>query len=308
MLKRVCIIGVNYSYHVLLQSLKYFNTFKIVGIAGKKNRIKFSSEDFLYYTSWKKMINELKPDLVVIGVPPLEQEKILEFLLKKKIDFLCEKPISKSNKKIKLFENLSKKNNNKKIIDLNFLTIPAIIKFKEIINKINLTNDDLIQIDWFFKPKSQSDKKSWKNNIKKIGGELNNFLFHLLSVIFYFFGNFKISCLQNKNSFYIFLIETKKNKFRLNFYSKSNKNKFLIKIKSKNIIYSLINNSKDYHNNFYIKKNNFIIFRKNFPKNKSRIFASRNILSLFLKNDNKFFKETNFQRGLQIQEKIINLK
>ena len=308
MLKRVCIIGVNYSYHVLLQSLKYFNTFKIVGIAGKKNRIKFSSEDFLYYTSWKKMINELKPDLVVIGVPPLEQEKILEFLLKKKIDFLCEKPISKTNKKIKLFKSLSKKNNNKKIIDLNFLTIPAIIKFKEMINKMNLTNDDLIKINWFFKPKSQSDKQSWKNNIKKIGGELNNFLFHLLSVIFYFFGNFKISYLQNKNSFYIFLIETKKNKFKLNFCSKSNKNKFLIKIKSRKGNYSLINNSKDYHNNFYIKKNNFTIFKKNFPKNKSRVFASKNILSLFLKNDNNLFKETNFQRGLQIQEKIINLK
>ena len=150
------------------------------------------------------MINQLNPSLVVIGVPPLEQEKILEFLLKKKIDFLCEKPISNSNKKINLFKNLSKKNNNKKIIFFNFLSIPAIIKFKEIINKMNLTNDDLIQINWFFKPKSQDDKLNWKNNVKKIGGELNNFLFHLLSVIFYFFGNFKISYLQNKNSFYIF--------------------------------------------------------------------------------------------------------
>ena len=172
---------------------------------------------------------------------------------------------------------------------------------------MNLTNDDLIKINWFFKPKSQSDKQSWKNNIKKIGGELNNFLFHLLSVIFYFFGNFKISYLQNKNSFYIFLIETKKNKFKLNFCSKSNKNKFLIKIKSRKGNYSLINNSKDYHNNFYIK-NNFTIFKKNFPKNKSRVFASKNILSLLIKNNNNLFKETNFQRGLQIQEKIINLK
>ena len=30
------------------------------------------------------MINQLNPSLVVIGVPPMEQEKILEFLLKKK--------------------------------------------------------------------------------------------------------------------------------------------------------------------------------------------------------------------------------
>ena len=124
--------------------------------------------------------------------------------IKKKIDFLCEKPISKTNKKIKLFKSLSKKNNNKKIIDLNFLTIPAIIKFKEIINKMNLTNDDLIKINWFFKPKSQSDKQSWKNNIKKIGGELNNFLFHLLSVIFYFLETLKFLICKIKIVFTFF--------------------------------------------------------------------------------------------------------
>ena len=108
MKKRVCIIGVNYSYHVLLQSLRHFNNFEVVGIAGKKKRKKVISENICYYTSWKKMINQLNPSLVVIGVPPMEQEKILEFLLKKN-RFLCEKPISKTNKKIKLFKSLSKK-------------------------------------------------------------------------------------------------------------------------------------------------------------------------------------------------------
>ena len=63
---------------------KVFKKFKVVGIAGKKKRKKIISKDIYYYTSWKKMIDELQPSLVVIGVPPLEQEKILEFLLKKK--------------------------------------------------------------------------------------------------------------------------------------------------------------------------------------------------------------------------------
>ena len=167
MKKRVCIIGVNYSYHVLLQSLRHFNNFEVVGIAGKKKRKKVISENICYYTSWKKMINQLNPSLVVIGVPSMEQEKILEFLLKKKIDFLCEKPISKTNKKIKLFISLAKKNNNKKIIDLNFLTIPAIIKFKEIINKMNLTNDDLIKINWFLNLNLKAINKVGKTILKK---------------------------------------------------------------------------------------------------------------------------------------------
>ena len=40
MLKKVCIIGVNYSYHVLFNSLRSLNKFKVVGIAGKKERKK----------------------------------------------------------------------------------------------------------------------------------------------------------------------------------------------------------------------------------------------------------------------------
>ena len=87
MKKKVCIIGVNYSYHVLLKSLKLLDRFNVIGIAGKKKRDEFNLKDFIYYTSWKKMINELKPDLVVIAVPPMVQEKILKHLLQKKNRF-----------------------------------------------------------------------------------------------------------------------------------------------------------------------------------------------------------------------------
>ena len=34
-----------------------------------------------------EMLKKLKPDLVVIAVPPLEQKKILYYLLKNKIQF-----------------------------------------------------------------------------------------------------------------------------------------------------------------------------------------------------------------------------
>ncbi len=308
MKKKVCIIGVNYSYHVLFNSLKILKKFEVIGVAGKKKREKFSSENFIYFTSWKKMIKTLKPKLVIVAVPPLEQEKILKFLLIEKIDFLCEKPITNKIKKINLFKKLSNQNLNKKIVDLNFLTIPAIKKFKEIIKKIKIDKKDKISVDWLFRPKSFSDKLSWKNDITKVGGDLNNFLFHLLSVIFYFFGNFEISLIQKKKNSYIFLIKLKKIVFNINFCSRSKKNKFKIEINKKNNKYTLINNSKDYHNNFYIIKNNSIIFKKNFLKNNSRVFASMNILQLFIKNNRELLEQINFDRGLEIQKKIIDLK
>ena len=55
----------------------------------------------------------------------------------------------------------------------------------------------------------------------------------------------------------------------------------MVKVSKGKNKYSLINNSKDYHNNFDIKKNNKIIFKKNFHKNKSRIFAPRNFKSFY---------------------------
>ena len=308
MKKKVCIIGVNYSYKILFQSLKILKNFDILGIAGRKKRKEFKKEKFLYYTSWKNMIDELKPDLVVIGVPPKEQEKILEFLLIKNIDFLCEKPITNDLKRINLYKNLVKKNSNKNLIDLNFLTIPAIQKFKNIIKKIEISKKDQIKIEWFLKPRSLKDKLSWKNNPKKIGGEINNFFFHLISIIFYLFGSLDISLISKEKNFYIFLFSSRKINFEVNFFTRSKINKFKIEVNNRNNKYSLNNNSKDYHNNYFIKKNNSIVFKKNFLKDKSRIFASKDILSLFLKKNHELEKHTNFNKGLEIQKKIINLK
>ena len=72
-------------------------------------------------------------------------------------------------------------------------------------------------------------------------------------------------------------------------------------------IYILENKSKDYHNNFKIKKNKKIIFKKNFPKNKSRINASKIILNLFNKTNKEINNFTSFEFGLKIQSEIIKL-
>jgi len=181
-------------------------------------------------------------------------------------------------------------------------------KFKNIIKKIEISKKDQIKIEWFLKPRSLKDKLSWKNNPKKIGGEINNFFFHLISIIFYLFGSLDISLISKKKNFYIFLFSSHKINFEVNFFTRSKINKFKIGVNNRNNKYSLNNNSKDYHNNYFIKKNNSIVFKKNFLKDKSRIFASKDILNLFLKKNNELEKHTNFNKGLEIQKKIINLK
>ncbi len=307
MKKKVCIIGFNYSYSVLLKSFNISKKFNVTGIAGKKSRKISSSNSFKYYTSWKKMIMEQKPEIIAIGIPPREQEKILPYLLKNKINFICEKPITNNLKKLNFFVKLSKLNNNIKLIDLNFITIPAIQKFKKLLRKEKLNGDTKITIDWYFKPKSLNDKLSWKNSEKKIGGELNNFFFHLISVVYFLFGNLKIKIINQKNHYYNFVFKSKKISLDVNFFSRSKTNLFKIQFQNKFKSISLINKSKDYHNNFYINLNGKKIYKKNFPSSKGRIFASKMILDIFLNKNKNLKKYLVFQRGLDIQKKIINL-
>ena len=62
---------------------------------------------------------------------------------------------------------------------------------------------------------------------------------------------------------------------------------------------------KDYHNNFLIKKNNKVIFKK-LPKEKSRIYASKEILKHFNKTNKKINKFLSFEFGLMLQKKLFN--
>ena len=102
-----------------------------------------------------------------------------------------------------------------------------------------------------------------------------------MSVIEFLFGDFKIRLDHEKNKFYNFFFKNKITSFSVNFWSRSNKNLFKISLKQKDHSISLINRSKDYHNNYFIFKNENKIYSKNFKKNKSRIMASKNVIDIF---------------------------
>ena len=236
MKKKICLIGYNYGKNVLIKSINSINNFNLIGVCGQRARQASHSSKFQYYTSWREMLKKLKPDLVVIAVPPLEQKKILYYLLKNKIQFLCQKPLTNSLTDIYKLSLLNKTYRKKNLIDLNFITIPSIIRFKDIIKKIKINKDTQIDIKWRFKPLSKNFSNSWKNNKKSLGGEINNFFFHLVSIMYYF-------KLILKNS-----------EVKIVFDPNNDKNLLTINLHGKKFFYKLENKSKDYHNNFLIKK------------------------------------------------------
>jgi len=308
MKKKICLIGYNYGKNVLINSINEINSFKLIGVCGLKVRKSYHLLNYNYYNSWQKMIKELKPDIVVIAVPPLEQIKIIKYLLNNKIQFFCQKPIANNLNDINRFIKLNNQLRKKNLIDLNFLSIPAIIKFKKIIKKININDiETKIDVIWNFNPLSRSLKNSWKNNKNKLGGEINNFFFHLISILYFLFRIKKMNFIKLENDKYYFKLYIKNNKINVIFDPNNNKNLISITLRNKKYVYQLENKSKDYHNNFVIKKNSSIIFKKNFPNKKSRIYASKILLKLFLTNNKDIDKFTNFEFGLMLQKEIIKL-
>ena len=259
----VCIIGANFGINVHLKALKKIKNVNILGVAGIKKR---KLKNINYYLNWKSMINEVRPSFVIVSVPPNIQMNILKYLAKKKINFLAEKPLSTSYKEISLSR---EKNYPKGFIDLNFLKIKKIIKLKQLITSKH-KGVKKVSILW-----------NLKSDLKKNGGPILNFYFHLQSIIDYLFPRNELLTFSKEKS-YKFNINYKTSSTLLNvlFDPYKNKNYFKLDIKSKKNHTILINRSYDYHKNFSIIHNNKIINSNNnsHAKKDSRIQLVRDII------------------------------
>ncbi len=284
----VCIIGANFGINVHLKALKMIRNVNILGVAGKKNR---RLKNISYYLNWKSMVDEIKPNLVIVSAPPNIQINILKYLTKKKINFLAEKPLSTSYKEVLLYK---KKYKPRGFVDLNFLKINKIDKLKKIIS-LKHSGEKKVSILW-----------NLKSDLKKNGGPILNFYFHLQSIIDYLFPNNKLNNFSREKS-YKFNINYKTNNSLINvvFDPYKKKNYFKLDIKSKKNHTILVNKSYDYHKNFSLVHNNKIInFKNNSPIKKDvRVYLARDIISDIIKKKNSI-KNFSIRKGFSIHEKI----
>jgi predicted dehydrogenase len=264
------------------------------------------------------MINECRPDLVLIAVPPKLQSTILKFLIKNQINFLAEKPLTYNfNDAKKIFHKFNKKN-IKAAVDLNFLKIPAISKYKKLLKKYTGLKLS-IEIKWLFRSGTLKEKKNWKNIIKDGGGVYLNFGFHLISLIIFLFGDIKYLKKHNRKNKVDYLEgQTKKGQiFKIKFSNDCiRKNIFSIKSttnKKKSLI--LENRSANYHGNFIIyNKNNFkkknVIFKDiSQNSNNSRIICSRLVIKDLIKS---FYKKNyplfnDLEHAVKVHQIISNI-
>ena len=189
---KVGIIGLGFGITSHLPAFKRNKFCNVIALCSKNSKkgqvLKEKNNIRYYFNNWKKMLNEVKPDVVSIAVPPNEQINIIYACLKKSICVFAEKPLA-----INVFQSckileLQKKFKVPCVIDFIFPEIPEWIRAKQIIDSKKFGKIKTINIDLNYQSYSNFIKEdTWKNNIKKGGGILHHVICHVFYYIEWFF-------------------------------------------------------------------------------------------------------------------------
>ncbi len=85
-------------------------------------------------TDYKKLLSELRPDLVHIATPPLSHFAIASECLEKGLNVFCEKPITPSYSEYKSLQSLAEKNGAVLIENQNLRCHSSVLRIQELIN------------------------------------------------------------------------------------------------------------------------------------------------------------------------------
>ena len=316
---KVCIIGLSYAEKVFIKCLNNISSIQIIGIAYNKrniNSLKKKYKNIKFSKNFRNLIDNLKPQLVLIATPTYVQEEAIKFLVQKKIPFLCEKPLTINLTQAKNIFNLVYNSNIPSVIDYNFIPIPI---FKFIKLYLNNNNDYLsYDLTWNFRsyPK-QNHLKSWKFQNKLGGGTLNNYGSHLFSIIDYLFGDI------NKLRSYRVSTKSLNDKIIVTNFHNNKKNgqfvlspaldhlrKFELNIYYKKYYLHLINNTTHYHSGFRLykvdDKNNKKLLKKyyNYTSSDPRVTQTTKIIQTLIKKI-KLQKKSYFDISLALRIQIL---
>jgi hypothetical protein len=262
---KLLILGSNFGRYHLIAAINS-NTFSKISIASPNINKKKILNSINQYKNLKSAINNKERySMLSITTPPFIQHKILDFIFKKKFfpKFLfLEKPIL--NKSILLL----KKFPTKCLFLTNFIFSfnKKWIFFKKKIQ--SSSNINFFDYTWYFKQYYFfNKKKTWKINPKQGGGLVNYYLPHAIFNILNNFRNARFLKI-NKKRYYknnliyldiIFLLNKKQCHLKISNNSKINLHKFIFI--SRNVKYTLVNNTKNWLSNFKVFKNNRQVYK-----------------------------------------------
>lgn len=197
-MKTIAIIGAGRIFSKHFHSIKSLNKkFKIVGVYDRKHDRNIASSNLCktsIYRDYDELISITKPDIVVILVESGSHLKLCkDIIIKHKIrNFIIEKPIDVSVKKILKFKKFIKGKN------INIFTVKqnrfnkSIVKAKELIDKKLIGSIFMISASCKWRrDQSYYNQDQWRGKRNLDGGVLMNQAIHHIDLLIYLAGNIK---------------------------------------------------------------------------------------------------------------------
>ena len=200
----VALIGSNFALKGYLPALVKIKQYKLKIICSRnikkiyENNLNF--KNIILENNWKKVFKK-NIKIIILAVPPVLQEKIINYNFKYKKKLIFEKPISHNYSKSKKIVELLKKKKINSEINLTYLSHDLFEKCKSIISEKKLGRVKHYNISWSIKSMDFNKKiKTWKTIEGQGGGIKNIFLTHVLSYCEYFFGSNRLNSVKIKYS------------------------------------------------------------------------------------------------------------
>lgn len=144
--------------------------FDIAGVfdISEKRREDALSYGFSVYDNAERMIDETKPDFVLISTPPYSHKAIIDIALRRNVNVVCEKPLCLNMKEFFEIKSLSEKYNRIVFTVHNWKYAPAVSEMFEICSRIS----PIRYLSWYTLRKSPSITVSsqWRLDPSKSGG------------------------------------------------------------------------------------------------------------------------------------------
>jgi len=178
-------------YHNIISTKNDRSKFKIHVVCDKKknNLNKFVKLfNCKGYYDYKKMISENSLDIVFVLTPSGSHYQIVKFLLKNKINVLCEKPLTLLLNQTLELEKLAKK--NKVILSVAFQNRlnPAVVFLKKCLDEKKLGKIVKASISLLWCRYQNYYEDDWHGSWKMDGGVINQQAIHYIDILRWLFG------------------------------------------------------------------------------------------------------------------------
>jgi len=284
------ILGSNFGYNSHYKALKKINIFNIDISSPNIKKKNIKDKKIRKFSNYKDALKKNQYHIITFAVPPKIQEKIIKYIINKKIPvkYLFFEKLYSSNIKFlnRSFNYFVKKNI---LINLNFI-FPKLTHWKSIAKLLKNEKVKFIKYRWLFKQAFFTNlQRTWKIDHKKGGGLYFYYLIHLIYNLITLFDKIKIINLtrtsNNKHKLvdylYIKLLCGNKIPCEINISNNSNNNIHQLKIVTEKNIIELISKSRNWTNEFMVKKNMKNKFKfNNKLSNERYMLTFRNIIDL----------------------------